>query len=157
MLIREPRLVGEGVDGMDTDLTPPTVGPWGSDWVADTAVHQPPWTALVEALVPGGVYLSGGGQRGVELAAVLHSLIVGEAVIVAGEEDLAWTSQERKYGGCSLTLSTGSGGSGPYLANVPQNRRRRTVRLLVSARMSGPRGGVAGSLHSFLWVIRWDT
>lgn len=81
---------------MDSSLTTSTVGPGGGDWVADAAVHQPSWTALVEALAPGSVHLCSGGQRGVEVETVLHSLIIGEAVVIAGEEDLTWQAQEKK-------------------------------------------------------------
>lgn len=88
MLIGEAGLVGVGVDDVDTDLSASTVGPGGCDGVADTAIHQPAWTALVKSLVPGGVELPGVGEGGVEFLAVLHSLLIGEAVVVAGEEDL---------------------------------------------------------------------
>ena len=90
MLVWEARLVGEGVDDMHPGLAAPAVGPGAGDGVADAAVKQPTRAALVQALVPGGVQLAGGSQRGVELLAVLHSLLVGEAVVVAGVEHLAW-------------------------------------------------------------------
>ena len=88
MLIGEAGLVGVGVDDVDPHLATTTVGPGDCDGVADTAVHQPAWTALVKSLVPGGVQMPGGGKGGVEFLAVLHSLLIGEAVIVTGEEDL---------------------------------------------------------------------
>ena len=88
MLIRKSCLVGVCVDDVDPNLTTSTVGPGGRDGVADAAVHQPAWTALVEPLLPGRIQLSSGGQGGVEFLTVLHSLLVREAVIVAGEEDL---------------------------------------------------------------------
>lgn len=47
MLIGKTSLVGEGVDDLDPHLATPTVGPRGSDGVADTAVHQPAGAALV--------------------------------------------------------------------------------------------------------------
>ena len=90
MLVGEARLVGEGVEDVHPGLPAPTVGPGAGDGVADAAVQQPPGTALVQPLAPGGVELAGGGQRGVELLTVLHSLLVGEAVVVAGVEHLAW-------------------------------------------------------------------
>lgn len=93
MLVGEPCLVGEGVDGMDAHLPASTVGPGAGDGVADAAVHQPSWAALVKALAPGGVDLRSGGQGGVEFATVQHSLVVGEAVVIAGEEDLTWQMQ----------------------------------------------------------------
>ena len=83
-------MVGVQVDGPDPQQAPPTLGPGQVDGVADAAVQQPPGTALVQPLAPGGVELAGGGQRGVELLTVLHSLLVGEAVVVAGVEHLAW-------------------------------------------------------------------
>lgn len=73
---------------MNPHLATSTVRPGGCDGVADAAVQQPAWAALVEALVPGGIQLPGGGQGGVQLLTVLHSLLIGEAVVVAGEEDL---------------------------------------------------------------------
>lgn len=88
MLIRESCLVGVGVDDVNPHLAASTVGPGGCDGVTDTAVHQPAWTALVKSLVPGSVQLPGGGQGGVQVLTVLHSLLVGKAVIVTGEEDL---------------------------------------------------------------------
>lgn len=88
MLIRKPCLVGVGVNDVDPNLTTSTVGPGGCDWVADAAVHQPARTALVKPLVPGREELPGGGQGGVEFLTVLHSFLVGEAVIVTGEKDL---------------------------------------------------------------------
>lgn len=121
---------------MDADLTASTVGPGGGDRVADAAVHQPSWAALVKALAPGGVYLCGGGQRGVEFATVQHSLVVGEAVVIAGEEDLTWQTQETRASSCAIVLSNCGLGQPTYLANVRCNRRRRTVRLLVSGRMT---------------------
>lgn len=90
MLIRKSCLVGVGVDDVDTNLTASAVGPGGCDGEADAAVHQPAWTALVKPSVPGGIQLPGGGQGGVEFLAVLHGLLVGEAVVVTGEEDLTW-------------------------------------------------------------------
>lgn len=90
MLIRKPCLVGVGIDDVDPNLTTSTMGPGGCDGVADAAVHQPAWTALVKTLLPGSIQLPSGGQGGVEFLTVLHSLIVGEAVIVTGEEDLTW-------------------------------------------------------------------
>lgn len=157
VLIGEPCLVGEGVDGLDPHLPASTVRPGGGDRVADAAVHQPSWVALVEALAPGGVDLRGGGQRGVEFAAVQHSLVVGEAVVVAGEEDLTWQMRETRASICGLVLSGRGLGRPTHLANVRRNRRRRTARLLVSGRMTARQAGVAGYLHSFLWVIRSDT
>ena len=90
MLVGEARLVGEGVDDVHPSLAAPTVGPGAGDGVADATVQQPPRAALVQALVPCGVQLAGGSQRGVELLTVLHSFVVGEAVVVAGVEHLAW-------------------------------------------------------------------
>jgi hypothetical protein len=54
-------LVGEGVDGVYPGLAASTVGPWDMDGVADAAILQPAWTALVEALSPGGIELPCGG------------------------------------------------------------------------------------------------
>lgn len=88
MLIREPCLVGEGVDDVNPSLAPSTMGPGGRNGVPNTTVQQPAWTALVEALVPCSKQLPSGGQGGVEFLAVLHSLLIGEAVVVTGEEDL---------------------------------------------------------------------
>lgn len=96
MFVWESSLVGEGVDDLDSDLAASTVGPGGGDGVADAAVQQPAGAALVEALVPGSEQLAGGGQGGVELLAVLHCLLKGEAVVVTGEEDLTCTEEERK-------------------------------------------------------------
>lgn len=90
MLIWESSLVGVGVDDLDPNLTSSTVGPGGCDGVADAAVRQPAWTALVKPLFPGRIQLPSGGQGGVEFLTVLHSLLIGEAVIVTGEEDLTW-------------------------------------------------------------------
>lgn len=78
---------------MDSDLPASTVGPGRGDRVADAAVHQPSWPALVQALAPGGVDLCSSGQCGVEFATVQHSLVVGEAVVIAGEEYLTWQTQ----------------------------------------------------------------
>lgn len=89
MFIRESCLVGEGIDDLDTDLAPATVKPGSCDGIADATVHQPAWTALIKSLIPGGIQLPWGGQRGVEFLTVLHGFLVGETVIVAGEEDLA--------------------------------------------------------------------
>ncbi len=94
MLIRKSCLVRVGVDDVNPNLTTSTVGPGGCDGVADTAVHQPAWTALVKALVPGSIQLPSGSQGGVEFLTVLHSLLIGEAVIVTGEEDLTWEMTE---------------------------------------------------------------
>lgn len=90
MLIRKSCLVGEGIDDVDPNLTTSTVGPGGCDGVPDAAVQQPAWTALVKPLVPGSIQLSSGGQGGVEFLTVLHSFLIGEAVIVTGEEHLTW-------------------------------------------------------------------
>ncbi|TNN79901.1 hypothetical protein EYF80_009938 [Liparis tanakae] len=90
MLIGKSRLVGECVYNLDPDLTASTVRPGSCDGVADAAVHQPARTALVKPLVPGGKQLAGSGQCGVEFLTVLHSFLVGEAVVVTGEEDLTW-------------------------------------------------------------------
>lgn len=94
MLIRKSCLVGVGVDDVDPNLTASTVGPGGRDGVADAAVHQPAWTTLIKALVPSSIQLPSGGQGGVEFLTVLHSLLIGEAVIVTGEEDLTWEMTE---------------------------------------------------------------
>lgn len=96
MLIRKPCLVWEGVDDLDPDLATSTVRPGGCDWVADTAVHQPARSTLVKALFPCCIQLSGGGQGGVEFLTVLHCLLVGEAVVVTGEEDLTWKDRVKK-------------------------------------------------------------
>lgn len=136
VLIGEPCLVWEGVDGMDPDLPASTVGPGGGDGVADAAVHQPSWAALVEALAPGGVDLCGGGQRGVEFATVQHSLVVGEAVVIAGEEDLTWPTQDTRACIWAVVLRNCGFGQPTYLANVGCNKTRRTARLLLSGRMT---------------------
>lgn len=88
MLIGEACLVGVGIDDVDPHLAASTVGSGSCDGIADTAIQQPAWAALVKSLVPSCVQLAGGGQGGVEFLAVLHGLLIGEAVIVAGEEDL---------------------------------------------------------------------
>lgn len=94
MLIRKSSLVGECIDDVHAHLASPTVGSGGCDGISDTAVHQPTWAALVEALVPRGIHLPGCGQRGVEFLTVLHGLLKGEAVVVAGEEDLTLKRNE---------------------------------------------------------------
>lgn len=94
MLIGKSCLVGVGVDDVDPNLTASTVGPGGCDGVADAAVHQPAGTALVKAFVPGSIQLPSGGQGGVEFLTVLHGLLIREAVIVTGEEDLTWEMTE---------------------------------------------------------------
>lgn len=94
MLIREACLVGEVVDGVDPHLAPTTVGMRDGHWEADTAIHEPAGAALVQALIPGSVQLAWSGQAGVEFLTVLHSLLVREAVIVCGEEDLTWKMDE---------------------------------------------------------------
>lgn len=134
MLVGEPSLVGEGVDGVDADLPASTLGPGAGDGVADAAVHQPSRPALVQALAPGGEHLGGGGQRGIELATVQHSLIVGEAVVIAGEEDLTWHAPETSSSICAAVLSVCGVRQPTYLANVRCNKRRRSVRLLASGR-----------------------
>lgn len=88
MFIRESRLVGVGIDDVDPYLTSTTVGLGGPDGVAYTAVHEPSRTTFVKSLIPGSVQLAGVGQGGVELLTVLHSLLIGKTVVVAGEEDL---------------------------------------------------------------------
>lgn len=95
MLVGKSRLVGEGVDGAHPDLSAPTVRFGGCDGEADAAVHEPAWPAFVESSSPGGVQLPGRGQGAVELLAVLHGLVVGEAVVVGGEEDLTWQTKGR--------------------------------------------------------------
>lgn len=146
MLIREACLIGVGVDDVDSHLAASTVGPGGCDGVADTAVHQPAWTALVKSLVPSGVQLPGGGQGGVEFLAVLDSLLIGEAVIVAGEEDLTLernSSIQRKKihvllithvhfsnliaSGCEMV-------DAPHLPDVLRNKIHRRPRWLASCR-----------------------
>lgn len=97
MLVRKSCLVGERVDDLDPDLTASTVGPGGCNGVADAAVQQPAWTALVKPLFPGRVQLSSCGQSGVEFLTVLHSLLIGEAVVVTGEEDFAWEKHLQEF------------------------------------------------------------
>lgn len=96
MLIWEPCLVGEGVDDVDPDLTASTVGPGVCDWVPDTTVHQPAWTALVKPLIPCRIHLASSGQCSIEFLTVLHSLLIGEAIIVTGEENLTWKNHIHK-------------------------------------------------------------
>jgi len=90
VLVGEACPVGEGVDDVHPGLAPAAVGPGAGDGVADAAVQQPARPALVQPLAPGGVQLTRGGQRGVEFLAVLHRLLVGEAVVVAAVEHFAW-------------------------------------------------------------------
>lgn len=97
VLVRKSCLVGECVDDLDPDLTASTVGPRGCYGVADAAVQQPAWTALVKPLFPGRVQLSSCGQSGVEFLTVLHSLLIGEAVVVTGEEDFAWEKHLKEF------------------------------------------------------------
>lgn len=66
---------------------------------------------------------------------MLHSLIVGEAIIITGEKDLTWQMMERKNLICVVILSNHDGDSEPYLANVLRNKTHRTVHLVVSAHM----------------------
>lgn len=73
---------------MDPDLTASTVRPGGRDGVADTAVHYPARAAFVKTLVPCSIQLPSSGQSGVEFLTVLDSLLIGEAVVVTGKEDL---------------------------------------------------------------------
>lgn len=87
MLIGEACLVGVGVNDVHSHLVASTVRPGGCDRVADTAVHEPAWVALVKPLIPSSIELPRSGQGGVKFLTVLHSFIVGEAVVVAGEED----------------------------------------------------------------------
>lgn len=94
MLIRESCLVGVSVDDLDPDLTAPTVGPGGGDGVADAAIQQPAWTTLVQTLIPGGVELPRSGQGGVQFLTMLHCFLIGEAVVVTGEEDLTWRKEQ---------------------------------------------------------------
>lgn len=61
VLVRVSRLVGEGVYGVYPSLASSTVGPGVVDGVADAAVLQPAWTALVKALSPSGIELPCGG------------------------------------------------------------------------------------------------
>lgn len=114
----EPGLVGEGVDGMDAHLAASTVGPGGGDRVADAAVHQPSRAALVEALAPGSVHLCSGCQCGVEFATVQHSLVIGEAVVIAGEKDLTWQTQETRSSICAAVLRNRGLGQPTHLADV---------------------------------------
>lgn len=95
MLIGEARLVGVGVDDVDPHLATPTVGSGSRNGIADTAVHQPAWSTLVKALAPSSIKLPSGGQGSVEILAVLHSLFIGEAIVVACEKDLTLESDGR--------------------------------------------------------------
>lgn len=145
MLIGEPCLVWEGVDDVNPHLASSTVGPGGCDRVPDTAVHQPAWAALVKSLFPGGEQLPGGGQGGVQFLTVLHGLIIGETVIVTGEEDLtcknerAATSRtgqiqvDSAYIYSSNLFALGyEKVHAAHLANVPRNKIHHKARWLVS-------------------------
>lgn len=90
MLIWEARLIGESIDAVDPSQPAPTLRLGNGDGEADAAVHQPAWGALVKSMFPGSIELTCGGQGGVQTLAVLHSLFVGEAVVVTGKEHLAW-------------------------------------------------------------------
>lgn len=149
MLIGKSRLVGECVDNLDPDLTASAVRPGGCDRVADAAVHQPARTALVKPLVPGGKQLAGRGQGGVEFLTVLHSFLIGEAVVVTGEEDLTWRKAFANVQRISNTPDTTAAVGGylseraPHLLDVPRNKIHRNVRSLVSGRRIGLLGGLA--------------
>lgn len=92
--LREARLVAVAVDGPDPRLAASTALPGGHDGVAHAAVRQPARAAVVQALVPGGVELSGGGQLRPVAQAVGLGLREGQALVGGAVEHLAFTEAQ---------------------------------------------------------------
>lgn len=79
----EARLVVVAIDSFDARFTASTALSRGDDRIANAPVRQPPWGAVVQAIVPGCIQLSCGGQ----LCAVAHTEGFGlpESKTIAGQ------------------------------------------------------------------------
>lgn len=93
--VGEARLVVVLVQGPDARRVPPAGGAGAHDGVAQAAVGQPARVAPVQALLPGGVELANGGQRGVLALTVLLGFWEGELLRLRCEEHIAWGMGEK--------------------------------------------------------------
>lgn len=97
MIFREARLVAEPIHRPDPGLAAPTALSGGDDGVAHASVCQPPRAAVVQALVPGGVQLSCGGQLGSVAQAEGLGLPEGQALGGGSVEDLACMQRHGRF------------------------------------------------------------
>lgn len=58
----EARLVAVLVHCSDPRFATSTAFPWGDNGIAHTPVRKPPWTAMVQPIIPGNIELSSGRQ-----------------------------------------------------------------------------------------------
>lgn len=89
----EARLVAVLVYCSDPRFTASTAFPWGDDGIAHTSVCQPPWTAVVQPIVPGNIQLSSGRQFSTMTQTVGLGLPEGEMLRGRPMEYLTFTEK----------------------------------------------------------------
>lgn len=89
----EARLVAVLVHCSDPRFATSAAFPWGDDWIAHTPVRKPPWTAMVQAVIPGHIELSSGRQFSTMTQTVGLGLPEGESLRGRPMEYLTFTER----------------------------------------------------------------
>lgn len=92
----EASLVAVLVHCSDSRFAASTAFPWGDNGVAHTPVCKPPWTAVVQAVVPGNIQLSSGRQFSTMTQTVGLGLPEGETLRGRPMEYLTFSEKDRR-------------------------------------------------------------